>query len=225
MSKRAMVVSAEQRLPGLAGRINEAHRLCEQAFREGLQHAITAGELLIEAKALCQYGEWLDWLRDNCDVSERTAQAYMRVARNREALEAKAQHVAGLAFCDAVALLAEPKSKDVAEVAFAETRGVLDDLRAIVDDPGATLADLQSVARLAGWVQNEWAEIMLRSSRVVGLMLSRSGDDPLSDSERAELARLESKIESALVGIPQELRSRYLELALSAAELSQTPAH
>jgi protein gp37 len=42
--------------------------------------AIMAGTKLIEAKALLRHGEWLPWLRDHVEMSERVAQYYMQLA-------------------------------------------------------------------------------------------------------------------------------------------------
>jgi hypothetical protein len=93
-------------LAKLAARINAEHHQAETALRAGLQHAKNAGELLIKAKEQCRHGEWLPWLRANVEFSERTAQAYMRVAKRWEELEAKAQALADLTFEDGLKLLA-----------------------------------------------------------------------------------------------------------------------
>jgi hypothetical protein len=45
---------------------------------------LTAGDLLLEAKAQVGHGQWLRWLRDRCGVSDRIARLYMRLARNRQ---------------------------------------------------------------------------------------------------------------------------------------------
>src|SRR4051794_13759749 len=89
-------------LETLAMKINEEHRRCEQAFKVGLGHALKAGELLVEAKTLCVHGEWGRWLKDNFEGSERTAQAYMKVFRERGQLEeANPQRVADLSYREA----------------------------------------------------------------------------------------------------------------------------
>ena len=44
--------------------------------------AIAAGHKLIEAKSLLTHGAWLPWLRQRVSMSERTAQDYMRLARD-----------------------------------------------------------------------------------------------------------------------------------------------
>lgn len=49
-------------LTTLADEINAEHRSCDEALREGLRHALRAGELLIEAKSRVQHGEWGRWL-------------------------------------------------------------------------------------------------------------------------------------------------------------------
>jgi hypothetical protein len=77
-------------LTDLAARIKTEHAATRDAAKKTVAHAIAAVELLIEAKALIgKHGKWLPWLRDNCDLSERMAQNYMRLARNQEALKSE----------------------------------------------------------------------------------------------------------------------------------------
>jgi hypothetical protein len=72
---------ASNSLSDLAARIREEHAAAGTALRASVRHAIAAGELLIEAKSKAGHGQWLCWLTDDCDIPERTAQAYMRMAR------------------------------------------------------------------------------------------------------------------------------------------------
>ena len=96
-------------LNDLAKRINEEHEACQVAMRSAVEHAVRAGELLIEAKAGLAHGQWLPWLEGHCGVSERTAQAYMRLARELPKLEPEdAQRVADLPLREALKELAEP---------------------------------------------------------------------------------------------------------------------
>jgi hypothetical protein len=75
-------------------------------MRQAVEHAIAAGELLIEAKKQVKHGEWQTWLMANCDISERTVQAYMKLAR--APLE-KRNAVADLPLREALASIAKPK--------------------------------------------------------------------------------------------------------------------
>lgn len=96
-------------LSSLAEQINDEHRQCESDLQSALQHAINAGQLLSEAKAGVDHGQWLPWLESNCTFSARTAQAYVRLAKHLPELESKAQHAAHLPVRESLALLAEPK--------------------------------------------------------------------------------------------------------------------
>jgi hypothetical protein len=109
-----MVVTAQAEAPlaELAGLINQAHGQCEEALRAGVGHALRAGELLLEAKRRVAHGQWLAWLKANVRCSPRTAQAYMKVARGKDRLEAKSATVAHLGFREALALLAGPDGPD-----------------------------------------------------------------------------------------------------------------
>lgn len=99
-------------LATLAEQINHEHRQCTAAVNAGLQHALEAGRLLIEAKKLCPHGTWGQWLADNFEGSTRTAQVYIRVAKARPELEAKAQRSADLSLDKALKLLAAPQSRE-----------------------------------------------------------------------------------------------------------------
>jgi ParB family chromosome partitioning protein len=69
-------------LPELAETANREHGLVLQAGGSMVEHAIRAGEALTAVKAQLQHGEWLAWLAENFDGSERMAQRYMLVAAN-----------------------------------------------------------------------------------------------------------------------------------------------
>ena len=51
------------------------------AKRTGGEAILTIGRCLIEAKELLPHGEWKAWLEDSVEFSERSAQRFMRLAR------------------------------------------------------------------------------------------------------------------------------------------------
>jgi len=81
-------INQSNSLIDLAARIKAEHEACTAALRSGLKYAIAAGDLLIEAKSHLEHGAWLPWLKEYCAVSERTARLYMRLAANRDQIEA-----------------------------------------------------------------------------------------------------------------------------------------
>ena len=91
------LIRGSNSLADLAGRIVEAHAKADGAMRSAVANAVIAGELLIEAKRQVPHGQWLPGCAR--PAPERTAQAYMRLARKLPELEpAKAQRVADLIF-------------------------------------------------------------------------------------------------------------------------------
>lgn len=168
-------------LAGLAERINAEHEQCEVHMRAGVDHAIKAGELLIEAKSLCAHGEWGAWLQANCAFAERTAQAYMRVARNREALEAKAQRVADLPFREALNLLSGPRSVKPAEAytdpwdeEVAELNRLIQHVQSVLGN--ATLQELADAVRIAEYCVKRAQELWLQSKGDYLGVLAELGD-------------------------------------------------
>lgn len=95
-------------LRSLAVAINAEHEAVERASLSALEHARSAGILLVDAKDQLKHGEFLPWLATHCpDISVRTAQGYMQVARHWPAIEAaKAQRVAHLSLREALRFLA-----------------------------------------------------------------------------------------------------------------------
>jgi hypothetical protein len=70
------------RLAVLAAEIQEAHADTLKYLHRAAERALEAGKLLLEAKELLGHGQFLPWIKENCQLSERTAQRYMRIARS-----------------------------------------------------------------------------------------------------------------------------------------------
>jgi hypothetical protein len=89
----------------LAAAIKNEHSAVRRAASQVVARAQAAGTLLIAAKKQLPHGDWLPWLRDHCDMSLRTAQNYMRLARlSPEA----AQRIAHLPLGEALRTVATP---------------------------------------------------------------------------------------------------------------------
>jgi hypothetical protein len=101
----------EQSLKSLATAINAAHIEAQALSSQAIERAHDAGIRLIQAKAQVEHGQWLPWLSKNCPaLAERTARAYMQLARDWKTLESQnGNAVADLPFRQAIKLLAAPK--------------------------------------------------------------------------------------------------------------------
>jgi Protein of unknown function (DUF3102) len=82
---RSTTVTTELDL--LASRIKSAHKSITEHTRNVIDRAIEAGDALNQAKAKFDHGQWLAWLKNNCDLSERNAQIYMQLANNKSKLK------------------------------------------------------------------------------------------------------------------------------------------
>jgi len=164
-------------LENLAAEINAEHRACDAALRNGLAHAVKAGQLLVEAKTHTKHGEWGGWLADNFEGSVRTAQAYMRVARELPTLEgeggsfagADTQRVAHLSFRGALQALSSSASlgEDDDENAV---RAELLDLRERLQ-VADTLPEIVEIARRNEEIRAAKCEECIRYEREGGKML------------------------------------------------------
>jgi hypothetical protein len=69
-------------LATIAADIRALHAGIRRSAEQAARDTIEAGKLLIEAKGGLAHGEWESWLRQNCDLSARTARRYMTIARS-----------------------------------------------------------------------------------------------------------------------------------------------
>src|SRR5258707_15264759 len=114
-------------LDDLAQRIKNYHAGVLEAARNVVGKAIQAGLLLKEAKGKVPHGEWLSWLDEHCELSERTAHRYMQLANNKrlidEALKDKSATMATLSLNKALRLIeTRPESGDGAASKYARTQ-------------------------------------------------------------------------------------------------------
>lgn len=71
----------------LAEQIKQEHQACFGAMRQGVEHALNVGELLLQARSFVFHGEWEKWVINNCYFTPRMARNYMKVARYRRQLK------------------------------------------------------------------------------------------------------------------------------------------
>ena len=89
------------------------------AKRTGGEAILTIGRCLIEAKDMLPHGEWLPWLNERVEFSERTAQKFMQLAREWS----NPNTLADLGASKALMLLALPEGE---REQFVEDHNVID---------------------------------------------------------------------------------------------------
>ncbi len=106
--------------------------------QQAAQSFIEIGKRLIEAKAQLSHGEWLEWLKNEAEFSERSAQNFMRIAENYS----NPQPIADLSYTKLLALLQVPE--DEREQFLAESHLVNGEEKTVQD---MTTRELEQVVR------------------------------------------------------------------------------
>ena len=170
------------------------------AKRAGGEAILTIGRCLIEAKDMLRHGEWLPWLNEQVELSERTAQKFMKLAREWS----NPNTLADLGASKALMLLALPEGE---RDAFLEDHNVIDMSarqleQAIKERDEARAAAEQAAAdqRTAEQARDKMAEDM----KFLNVRLAGAKED--REQAMQDVARLESEL--------AELKARPVEVAV-----------
>ena len=170
------------------------------AKRAGGEAILTIGRCLIEAKDMLSHGEWLPWLTEQVEFSPRTAQNFMRLAREWS----NTQTLADLGASKALALLALPPEE---REQFMADHKVIDMSarqleQAIKERDEARAAAEQAAAdqRMAEQARDKMAEDM----KFLNVRLAGAKED--REQAMQDVARLESEL--------AELKARPVEVAV-----------
>lgn len=174
-----------------------------EAKRVGGEAILTIGRGLIEAKALLSHGEWLPWLTERVEFSERQAQRLMRIAREYS----NPTLVSDLGARKALQLLALPESER--EDFLSETHQVNGEEKAVID---MTSRELEKAIRERDEARKaaEQAQADARAAQEARQVIEESLKEANSLMDRARMERMES-------------HERVTELEKQLAELKAAP--
>jgi hypothetical protein len=168
-------------LEDLVVAIAREHELVRSSLSNGLNHALRAGDLLLDARARIPHGQWGSWLADqDLNITMEHATTYMRIARHRDLVIRMGATTLG----QARGLLASSSARDsridptlVAEAQRLRASGLL--LREIGEELGVSPNTVQR------WV-NPAAEERYRAKR---RKMTRAGRSALRKEQRSKAAR------------------------------------
>ena len=170
------------------------------AQRQGGEAILTIGRCLNEAKNMLPHGEWLPWLAEKVGYSEKTAQNFMRLAREFS----NPQALADLGATKALKLLALPQEE---REKFVEDHNVIDmttrQLEQAIrerDEARKAAEEAKEEANTAEQARAKMAEDMaLLNARLTG-----------AREDREEAVESAKKLEAEL----EELKARPVEVAV-----------
>ena len=188
--------------------------------------AVEIGRRLVEAKELLPHGEWLPWLQQETDFSERTAQIYMKIFREygaaQESLfgaEVNTQTFADLPISKALALLSVPESERIefAEVVDAEHISVRE-LEEKIRDRERQISALQEDVDGERKRLEESERLRKQSDELL-----ETQDDMLKEAKAqiAELAKLNKELENRPVEVAVETVRDEAAIAAAAKEAKE----
>ena len=172
-----------------------------EAKRAGGEAILTIGRGLIEAKALLAHGEWLPWLTERVEFSERSAQNFMRFAREWS----NPQTLADLGASKALALLALPAEERADFIASVH----------VVDGAEKTTEELSS---------RELAQAIRERDEARREAEAARADAGTAEAARAKMAADMETANAALAAAREEKRRADQEAARLGAELAELKA-
>lgn len=187
------------------------------AKRAGGEAILTIGKGLMEAKALLSHGEWLPWLEERVEFSEKAAQRFMLLARKYS----NPTTLSDLGASKALILLAVPDEVrnefiEAPHVVDGEEKSVNDmsvrELKAAIKerDEAMKAAELAKAEQSAAEQAREKlaADMAMANERIAGLNAEVEAQSTKAREAQDAADRLEKELE--------ELRSRPVEAAVEA---------
>ena len=178
------------------------------AKRRGGEAILTIGRCLTEAKQTIPHGEWLPWLNERVEFSERTARNFMRLSRewsNRQAL-------ADLGAAQALTLLALPAEER--ESFIAENHVVGGEEKTVID---MTSRELERAIRERKEAQEAAAKAQAEASAAEQARAKMAEDMKLlnarlsgAQEDREQAAQAVARLEAQLA----ELKEKPVEVAV-----------
>ena len=135
------------------------------------QNTIEIGKRLITAKKLVAQGEWLNWLDSNFNLTERTAQNFMRIAERF----GKTKSISDLNSTQMIAMLALPKGEEekfIAEKAAEGTPVEEMKVKELREEVAKWKADFENKK---SEVENLFSEIETYKEKISNVELDRDG--------------------------------------------------
>lgn len=178
------------------------------AKRRGGEAILTIGRCLTEAKQTIPHGEWLPWLNERVEFSERTARNFMRLSREWS----KRQALADLGAAKALTLLALPAEER--ESFIAENHVVGGEEKTVID---MTSRELERAIRERKEAQEAAAKAQAEASAAEQARAKMAEDMKLlnarlsgAQEDREQAAQAVARLEAQLA----ELKEKPVEVAV-----------
>lgn len=176
----------------------EIKEVKRQANNMALMYAIEIGRRLVEAKSVLAHGEWGDWLKNEVDFSQSSANNFMKLYEEYGQAQisvfgavANSQTIGNLAYSKALQLLALPENE---REKFAEEVGAEDmtvkELKKAIEERNAAVERAEEAEKRA-------EEIAAKQQEMEEAVKEASDFAKEADSLKEKVAELEVELEKA----------------------------
>lgn len=179
----------------------EIKEVKRQANNMALMYAIEIGRRLVEAKSVLAHGEWGEWLKNEVDFSQSSANNFMKLYDEYGQAQisvfgavANSQTIGNLAYSKALQLLALPENE---REKFAEEVGAEDmtvkELKAAIDERNAAVKRAEEAEKRA-------EEIAQKQQEAEAAVKEAAGFAKEAEELKARVSELENELAEANEG-------------------------
>lgn len=208
----------------------EIHILQKQARQAALSYAVEVGRRLNEAKEMLHHGEWGDWLKNEVNFSERTAQRMIQIfseyGSNQVNLfgETKASALSDLSVTKALRLLAIPEEEreefveenKVNEISTRELDRLIKERDALQKKNDALELDNQGLRECNDSMNKDMLSMKKEQQQAVDAAVKEAVKET-SDKAQKDLAALKERLSKA----ETDLKAKEAELKSASEEQSR----
>jgi hypothetical protein len=194
----------------LARKINAEHGHVETHKRNTIRHATRCGEMLLEMKQRVGHGNWLAWIEEHFEASERTARNYMELAKSAAVADLSDDTTMRSAL-RTLSSRAESKASKLESKATQATSAPSNGHIPIEDEERVTDAEVLEVPRagLGKAHRRTWASVPARLTTIQRAFSEAAGNQ--LDDHRASEALYEASREARQAAVDLEQLAAALE--------------
>lgn len=203
----------------------EIKDLCRQAQTMALLYAVEVGRRLEEAKRALPYGKWGEWLKNEVEFSQSSANNFMKLYEEYGAAQISifgasvdSQTFANLPYSKALQLLAVPRDE---REAFAEEVGAADlsvkELKAAIEerDKARKIAEQQKA------IKNEIAKKLTEAEAATQEALKKADDAEKYKNQLDEMTKLAEREKQNAASLRDQLKKAEADPQIPKTKLEQ----
>lgn len=180
----------------------EIKEICHQAQSMALLYAVEIGRRLVEAKQAIPHGAWGDWLKDEVEFSQRSANNFMKIYEEYSGELSNSQALANLSYTKALELLAVPreereefvKDANVEDLSARQLREVIAERDRLLRDVEEARQSEERMSQSLASAEISLAQEKIRSAEIDKLKADLEKADKDREASRKKIDKLKDEL-------------------------------